>query len=104
MGSMIELTIDDQSVSVPAGTLVVDAAKKIGNNIPVFCYHPKMEPVGMCRMCLVDIGRPVVDRETGKFQLDVNGNPIIKFGPKLDTACTTPVSQGMVVVTNSELV
>ncbi len=104
MGSMIELTIDDQAVSVPAGTLVVDAAKKIGNNIPVFCYHPKMEPVGMCRMCLVDIGRPVVDRETGNFQLDVNGNPIIKFGPKLETACTTPVSQGMVVVTNSELV
>jgi NADH-quinone oxidoreductase subunit G len=42
--------------------LIVDAAKQVGNDIPVFCYHPKMEPVGMCRMCLVEIGRPVIDR------------------------------------------
>ena len=51
---------------MPEGTLIVDAAKKIGIDIPVFCYHPKMEPVGMCRMCLVDIGRPVIDRATGQ--------------------------------------
>ena len=63
----VTLTIDGQQVSVPEGTLVVDAAKKIGIDIPVFCYHPKMEPVGMCRMCLVDIGRPVRDRDTGEL-------------------------------------
>src|SRR5512144_3227375 len=97
MAKMINLTIDEQTVSVPAGTLVVDAAKMIGIDIPVFCYHPKMEPVGMCRMCLVDVGRPMVDRASGQVVQDENGNPKIQFGPKLETACTTPVSAGMVV-------
>lgn len=93
----VTLTIDGQQVSVPEGTLVVDAAKKLGIDIPVFCYHPKMEPVGMCRMCLVDIGRPVRDRETGEIVLEEDGSPKIQFGWKLDTACTVPVSEGMVV-------
>lgn len=93
----VTLTIDGQQVTVPEGTLVVDAAKKIGIDIPVFCYHPKMEPVGMCRMCLVDIGRPVRDRETGDIVLEEDGSPKIQFGWKLDTACTVPVSEGMVV-------
>lgn len=104
MAKTINLTIDDQQISVPAGMLVVDAAKTIGNDIPVFCYHPKMEPVGMCRMCLVEIGRPVIDRATGQPQLNEDGTPKIQFGPKLDTACTTPVSEGMVVRTNTEKV
>ena len=93
----VTLTIDGQQVSVPEGTLVVDAAKKIGIDIPVFCYHPKMEPVGMCRMCLVDIGRPVRDRDTGELVIEEDGSPKIQFGWKLDTACTVPVSEGMVV-------
>jgi NADH-quinone oxidoreductase subunit G len=104
MAKEITLTIDTKTISVPAGTLVVDAAKRIGNDIPVFCYHPKMEPVGMCRMCLVEIGRPVVDRATGQPQMNDDGTPKIQFGPKLDTACTTPVSEGMVVRTNTEKV
>lgn len=104
MAKTIKLMIDDQPVEVPAGTLVVDAAKIIGNDIPVFCYHPKMEPVGMCRMCLVEIGRPVIDRATGQPQLNEDGTPKIQFGPKLDTACTTPVSDGMVVRTLTEKV
>ena len=104
MASEITLTIDGKTVSVPPGTLVVDAAKKIGIDIPVFCYHPKMEPVGMCRMCLVDVGRPMVDRATGQPMLDENGNQKIQFAPKLDTACTTPVSEGMVIVTQSQKV
>lgn len=104
MPKEITLTIDGQTVSVPPGTLVVDAAKKIGIDIPVFCYHPKMEPVGMCRMCLVDIGRPMIDRASGQPVMDENGNSRIQFGPKLDTACTTPVSEGMVVITQSQKV
>ncbi len=104
MAKTINLIIDDQPVSVPAGTLVVDAAKMIGNDIPVFCYHPKMEPVGMCRMCLVEIGRPVIDRATGQVQANPDGTSKIQFGPKLDTACTTPVSEGMVVRTNVQKV
>jgi NADH-quinone oxidoreductase subunit G len=82
--------------------LIVDAAKFSNIDIPVFCYHPKMEPVGMCRMCLVEVGRPMMDRTTGKPILDDNGKPKIQFGPKLETACTNPVSEGMVVITNSE--
>src|SRR5512133_580452 len=104
MAKTINLIIDDQPVSVPAGMLVVDAAKTIGNDIPVFCYHPKMEPVGMCRMCLVEIGRPVMDRATGQPVLNEDGTPKIQFGPKLDTACTTPVSEGMVVRTSTSKV
>jgi NADH-quinone oxidoreductase subunit G len=104
MAKTVNLTIDDKTLTVPAGTLVVDAAKMIGNDIPVFCYHPKMEPVGMCRMCLVDIGRPVIDRATGQPQLNEDGTPKIQFGPKLDTACTTPVSEGMVIRTGTQKV
>ena len=97
MSKQVTLTIDGQTVSVPEGTLIVDAAKKIGIDIPVFCYHPKMEPVGMCRMCLVDVGRPVIDRETRQPVLEEDGSPKIQFGWKLETACTVPVSEGMVV-------
>ncbi|MCX8025299.1 MAG: 2Fe-2S iron-sulfur cluster-binding protein, partial [Thermanaerothrix sp.] len=104
MGKMVTLTIDDQVVSVPQGTLIVDAAKKAGIDIPVFCYHPKMEPVGMCRMCLVEVGRPVIDRTTGQPVLEADGSPKIQFGPKLETACTTPVSEGMVVRTQTQVV
>ena len=104
MAKTINIWIDDQPVSAPAGTLVVDAAKMIGNDIPVFCYHPKMEPVGMCRMCLVEIGRPMVDRATGEALKNEDGSPKIQFGPKLETACTTPISEGMVVRTASSKV
>jgi len=91
--NLVSLTIDGKQVTVPAGTLIVDAAKKIDIDIPVFCYHPKMEPVGMCRQCLVEVGRPMIDRASGQPVLDEDGNPKIQFGPKLETACTTPVSE-----------
>jgi NADH-quinone oxidoreductase subunit G len=98
----VTLTIDGIRVTVPQGTLIVNAAKKAGIDIPVFCYHPKMEPVGMCRMCLVEIGRPVIDRTTGQTALEADGSPKVQFGPKLETACTTPVTEGMVVLNASE--
>jgi NADH-quinone oxidoreductase subunit G len=79
---------------------VADAAKLAGIDIPVFCHHPKLEPVGMCRMCLVEIGRPVRDRATGQFVME-NGAPKIQFMPKLETACTNKVEDGMVVMTQS---
>ncbi len=98
----VSLTIDGIDVTVPEGTLIVNAARKIGIDIPVFCYHPKMEPVGMCRMCLVEVGRPVIDRTTGQVMVDEDGSPKVQFGAKLETACTTPVSEGMVVLGASE--
>ena len=61
---LITLTIDDVEVSVPKGTLVIRAAELIGSEIPRFCDHPLLEPVGACRQCLVEIpdagnGRPI---------------------------------------------
>ena len=67
---------------VPKGTLIVEAAKQVGIEIPVFCYHKKLSPVGACRMCLVEIEKV----------------------PRLQTACTTPVSDGMVVKTDTPAV
>ncbi len=70
---MINLSIDGRSVEVEPGTLVIEAAKKLGITIPVFCYHPRMKPVAACRMCLVGIE---------------------KMG-KLQPACATPVAEGI---------
>ena len=78
----INLTIDGHKISVPAGTLIVEAAKTVGIEIPVFCYHHKLDPVGACRLCLVDF----------------SPGP-----PRPQTACTTPVSEGMVVRTQSAM-
>ncbi len=102
MAKQVSLTINGSPVTVPEGTLVVNAAKMLGITIPVFCYHPKMEPVGMCRQCLVEIGRPMMDRATGQPVLDESGKQKVQFGAKLETSCTTPVSEGMVVLTNSD--
>ena len=102
MPKTVNLTVDNVKVMVPEGTLVVDAAKQAGIDIPVFCYHPKMEPVGMCRQCLVEIGRPMIDRATGQPVLEADGSPKMQFMPKLETACTNPVSEGMVVLTATE--
>ena len=84
MPDLVTLTIDDIKVTVPAGTLVVDAAKIAGIEIPVFCSHPKLDPLGACRMCLVEFVGP--------------------RGSRLDTACTVRVAEGMVVRTDTEQV
>lgn len=78
---LINLTIDDRAIAVPKGTLVVDAAAKLNIEIPVFCSHPKLDPVACCRMCLVEITGP--------------------RGPMLQTACSVPVAEGMVVKTET---
>ncbi len=104
MSDLVTLTIDGIETTVPKGTLVVDAAKRIGKDIPVFCYHPKMDPVGMCRMCLVDVGMPVRDRQSGEYVLDEDGKPQIHFTPVLQTGCTVEVAPGMVVRSETEKV
>src|SRR5258706_15666576 len=104
MAKMVTLTVDNVKVTVPEGTPVVDAAKKVGIDVPVFCYPPKMEPVGMCRQCLVEIGRPMIDRATNQPVLEADGSPKIQFMPKLETGCTNTASEGMVVLTTTEKV
>jgi NADH-quinone oxidoreductase subunit G len=102
MSDQVTLMIDGVEVTVPKGTLVVDAAKQIGNEIPVFCYHPKMEPVGMCRMCLVEIGMPMRDRATGELMTNEDGSVKYNFGRGLQTGCTVQVGEGMMVKTNTQ--
>ena len=101
-GKQVTLIIDDRPVTVPAGLTVVDAARLADIDIPVFCYHPKMEPVGMCRMCLVHIGRPVRDRATGEIVRNEDGTPQIRWGRGLETGCTVRVEEGMVVKTQTD--
>lgn len=97
----VNVTINGKTVSVPAGITVVEAAKMTGIDIPVFCHHPKLEPVGMCRMCLVEVGAPMVDPKTKEVVME-NGAPKIAMRPKLETACTNRVFEGMVVLTESD--
>ncbi|MBN1201136.1 MAG: NADH-quinone oxidoreductase subunit NuoG [Anaerolineae bacterium] len=97
----VTITIDDRPYEVPAGATLVDAAKMHAITIPVFCYHPKMNPAGMCRMCLVELGSIAKNRDTGQPELDDNGQPVIRWFPKLQTACTQIVSDGLVVRTQT---
>jgi NADH-quinone oxidoreductase subunit G len=81
--STITFTIDGREVQAPENAMLVDAAKRGDVEIPVFCYEPKLgQPVGACRMCLVEI----------------------EGIPKLQTGCSTPVKDGMVVNTQTERV
>lgn len=104
MAKLVNIKIDDVTITVPEGTTVVDAAKKAGIDIPVFCYHPKMAPVGMCRQCLVELGRPMIDRATNQPVLEADGTPKIQFMPKLETACTNTATEGLVIRTNTDKV
>ncbi|HXZ99552.1 MAG TPA: NADH-quinone oxidoreductase subunit NuoG [Candidatus Binatia bacterium] len=75
----VAVNIDGRALRVPRGTLILDAATQAGIHIPIYCAHPKMEPVAVCRMCLVQVEKL----------------------PKLQPACATVVSDGMVVTTRS---
>src|SRR5881628_3268177 len=77
--SVVNLTIDGMPVSVPPGTLVIEAAKQAGVLVPHYCYHPALPVAGVCRMCLVEIEK----------------------APKLQIACATTVTEGMVVKTQT---
>ncbi len=76
----VTLTVDGKKLTVPAGTLLIEACKSTGIHVPSFCYYPGLSLQGACRMCLVEIEKM----------------------PKLQTACTTPVTEGMVVTTESD--
>jgi NADH-quinone oxidoreductase subunit G len=94
----VRVTIDGRTVEVPAGTLVTDAAKHAQVHIPIFCSHEKLPPLGACRICVVEIGTPKRNRD-GTPVLAADGSPEIAWMPKPQTACTTTVTDGMVVAT-----
>ena len=77
---MVEITVDGNKVEVPEGSMVMHAAQKIGLYVPHFCYHKKLSIAANCRMCLVEVEK----------------------APKALPACATPVTNGMVVHTQSE--
>jgi NADH-quinone oxidoreductase subunit G len=81
---LVTIKVDGKEMQVPKGEMLIKAAQDHGNYIPRFCYHPRMRPVGMCRMCLVEVETP--------------------RGRGLITACTNPVAEGMVIDTKSEVV
>ncbi len=82
--NLVNVTINGTTHQVPEGELLIKAAQDNGTYIPRFCWHPRMEPVGMCRMCLVEIETP--------------------RGPMVVTACTNTVADGMVVDTQNATV
>jgi NADH-quinone oxidoreductase subunit G len=75
MSDLVNLTIDGVAVSVPKGTMLIEAAKQAGVLIPHYCYHPGLPVAGVCRMCLVEVEKT----------------------PKLQIACATAVAEGQVV-------
>ena len=77
---LVNITVDGRAVSAPAGTLLIEACKTVGIEVPSFCYYPNLSLQGACRMCLVRIEKM----------------------PKLQTACTTGITDGMVVTTDSD--
>ncbi len=77
---MVDLIIDDKDVTVEVDTTILEAARSAGIDIPTLCYHERLSPIGSCRMCVVEI----------------------EGFPHPMTACTTPVTEGIKVTTNSE--
>jgi len=82
MTDTITLTIDGQSVTVPKGTTILDAAATVGINVPTICYHPSLTPPAICRVCTVEVVNQRV----------------------LQPACVVPVADDMVVNTNTNRV
>jgi NADH-quinone oxidoreductase subunit G len=80
----ITITLDGRAVTANKGELIIAAAERAGTYIPRFCYHPRMDPVGMCRMCLVDVEGP--------------------RGATLTPACFVEVTEGMVIDTTNDRV
>jgi NADH-quinone oxidoreductase subunit G len=100
MADTAKLTIDGKEAVVPKGTNLIEAAKRVGVEVPHYCYHPKLQVVGNCRMCLVDVGMPKLGLDK-KPELGADGKPVISFAPKLSIGCNTSVADGMVVLTRS---
>jgi NADH-quinone oxidoreductase subunit G len=80
----VTINLDGKDVAARPGEMIIAAAERAGTYIPRFCYHPRMQPVGMCRMCLVEVVGP--------------------RGPQLVPSCFIPVADGQVVVTDSPTV
>lgn len=84
----VTILVDDVELQVPKGEIIIESLKRVGIETPIFCYHPRMKPVGMCRMCLVDTGMKQPDGTIRKM-------------PKPQASCTLPASEGLAIYTNT---
>ncbi len=103
---MPEIFIDNVRYEFEGKPYVLQFMLDQGLDHPFFCYHPALSVPANCRQCYVEAGTPVMNRETGKYELDEDGERVIRYFPKLMTACSLEASDGMVVKTHrtSELV
>ncbi len=95
------VTIDNQQIEFEEGAKLLQLCSDHGIEIPQFCYHPALSIPANCRQCLVKIGTPARNRQTGEPELDDHGNPVINFMPKLQPSCMIDVTDGMVVLTQA---
>lgn len=100
----IDINVNGVDYMVDGGQNVLEACRGIGVEIPFFCYHPSLKVAGSCRMCLVSVGMPARDRETGDVVKGEDGSVQIAWAPKLSIACGTKVAQGMHIVTDGDAV
>ncbi len=97
---MPEIFIDNKRYEFEEPGKVLQFMLDNGLDLPFFCYHPSLSIPANCRQCMVKAGMPVYDREKGTFEIDENGERVIRFFPKLMTACSLDLADGMVVLTH----
>lgn len=100
---MVNIQLDGQWVQVPKGMNVIEAAKAFGKLIPHYCYHPKLQVVGNCRMCLIEMGTPKMGPDR-KPIVDTDGRPEIAWMPRPQIGCATNAGEGMAFRTTSPLI
>jgi NADH-quinone oxidoreductase subunit G len=102
---LITVNVDGREIAVPKGTNVIEAARRLGVDVPFYCYHPKLTVVGNCRMCLVEMGMPAVDPATKAPVMDpATGKQRINWSPKPTIGCATNALPGLHIRTTSPMV
>jgi NADH-quinone oxidoreductase subunit G len=98
---MPQIIIDGRIIEAAPGKTIIEAALDNGITIPHFCWHPALSVAGNCRMCLVNVGTHKKDTD-GSLMFSDDGAPVVNWFPKMQIACATPVSDGMIVDTASQ--
>jgi NADH-quinone oxidoreductase subunit G len=103
---MPEIFIDNVRYEFDGKPMVLQFMLDQGLDHPFFCYHPSLSIPANCRQCYVEAGTPVMNRDTGSWELDESGERVIRYFPKLMTSCSLEATDGMVIKTHrtSELV
>lgn len=96
---MPEVFIDGKRYEYEGDQKLLQFILDQGLEVPFFCYHPSLSIPANCRQCMVKVGQPVQDRETGEYQMDESGEREIRWFPKLQTSCNVDIQDGMVVKT-----